>query len=77
MSLRLHIAKEHINTVVIMNPMKKIKTKYHISKKGKEPKNIRVIAFDSKIDSDILLDEDNLSGKLKKEDPEIDFSIAG
>lgn len=60
-----------------MNPMKKIKSRYYISKKGKGPKNIRVIAFDSKLNSDVLLDEDNLSAKLKKGDPEIDFSIAG
>lgn len=77
MSLRIHISKENINTVVNMNPMRKLKNKYFITTKGDVPKNIRVINFDSSISDEVLLQEDNLSTKLKKGDPEVDFSIVG
>jgi hypothetical protein len=75
--MQLHLLFDNVDTVVNLSPTHKKPIHYHQTLDRKKVFTKKVMKFDSKLASNFLLQMDDLSDKLKSEDPEYDIELTG
>lgn len=75
--MRLHVAHENLDTTVELIPTHMPRNRHFRSRDGKKVVHERLLVFDAPFRTDVLVKMADLSGMLKKGNPEIDIDIAG
>jgi hypothetical protein len=75
--MQMNLLFDNVDTVVNLSPTHKKPIHYHQTHDNKVVISKKVIKFDSRLAPTFLLKMDNLSDKLKTEDPEYDLELTG